>query len=147
MSDCHGGMLRPSAVPPVEGVWGFEDADGGLRIAVMLGPTELRSSSTAVTRSVEAVESRARGGELRSRLDTAVVRLELLPSYGSTAAPTGRRTPVTTQPTAAYAISPYVLIAAYEPCLDAAPPAIRYIRRDEQGHIAIDAMLWRARTE
>src|SRR5690349_6274752 len=75
-SVCRGDFLRPSAVPPAEGVWSFQATDaGGGRVAVMLGPTELRGGSTVVTRRVEAIETGSGGHELRSRLDTAVVHL------------------------------------------------------------------------
>ena len=140
---CRGGVLRPSAIPPAEGVWTFIASDGNDRIAVMLGPTELRVGSTVVTRSVEAIETRPQGGEFRSRLDTAVVRLDLLPSYRGTVTQRDGRASVATQPTAIYAITPRVLIAAYEPCLDDAAPAIRYLRRDERGQVVVDAMLRR----
>lgn len=135
-SSCRTGALRPSAVPPAEGVWSFQ-GEGGGRIAVMLGPTELRGGSTVVTRSVEALEAGPRGSEFRSRLDTAAMHLDVLPPYGSAATSRAR------QPTAVYAITPRVLIAAYESCLDAGSPAIRYLRRDDRGRVTVDAMLRR----
>lgn len=146
-SACRGDVLRPSAVPPAEGVWSLEPTgeggSGGDRIAVMLGPTELCVGSTLVTRSVEAMETGARGAELRSRLDTATVHLDVLPPYGSGAAAFAGSAALAGQPAAVYAITPLVLIAAYESCLDAGAPAIRYIRRDKRGRVAVDAMLRR----
>ena len=143
-SACRPDLLRPSAVPPAEGVWsGQATKVGGGRVAVMLGPTELRGGSTIVTRSIEAIETGTQGREVRSRLDTAVVHLDLLPSYGGAVSRQVGNAPLANQPVAVYTISPRVLIAAYEACADAGAPAIRYLRRDEQGHIAIDAMLRR----
>jgi hypothetical protein len=109
----------------------------------MLGPTELRGGSTVVTRSVEAIETGPQGRELRSRLDTAVVRLDLLPSYRREGSRGVGTAPLSAQPAAVYVITSRVLIAAYEPCADAGAAAIRYLRRDDQGRIAIDAMLKR----
>jgi len=141
---CRGDVLRPSAVPPAEGLWSLEATDSGVeRLAVMLGPTELRGGSTVVTRSIEAIETGPQGRELRSRLDTAVVHLDLLPSYGRAVSRVRGNAAPAAQPAAVYAITPRVLIAAYEPCADAGATAIRYLRRDDQGHIAIDAMLRR----
>ena len=143
-SACRPDLLRPSAVPPAEGVWsGQATKVGGGRVAVMLGPTELRGGSTIVTRSIEAIETGTQGREVRSRLDTAVVHLDLLPSYGSAVSRIIANASGANQPVAVYTISLRVLIAAYESCADAGAPAIRYLRRDEQGHIAIDAMLRR----
>ena len=104
----------------------------------MLGPTELRGASAVVTRSVEAVEAGATP-ERRSRVDTAVVHVDLLPPYGSNS--TGRR--AAEQAAAVYAITPRILIAAYEACAEGGAPAIRYLRRDSAGRIAVDAMLRR----
>ena len=136
---CRGDALRPSALPPAEGVWSSQVANGRGRVAVMLGPTELRGGAAVVTRSVEAIETGAEG-ERRSRVDTAVVHLDLLPPFGS---PVPDQDSGSRQSAAVYAITPLVLIAAYEPCADVGAPAIRYLRRDARGHVAIDAMLHR----
>jgi hypothetical protein len=108
----------------------------------MLGPTELRSGRTVVTRTIEAIETNT-GGERRSRADTAVVHLDLLPPYESTAPRTVDDRSRPGQAAAIYAITPRLLIAAYESCSDAGAPAIRYLRRDDRGQIAVDAMLRR----
>jgi hypothetical protein len=108
----------------------------------MLGPTELRSGQAVVTRTIEAIEMNT-DGERRSRADTAVVHVDLLPPYG-TAAPRmvdDRSRPG--QAAAVYSITPRVMIAAYESCGDVGAPAIRYLRRDDRGQIAVDAMLRR----
>ena len=141
-SDCHGGSLRPSALPPTEGVWSYQSGDGNGRVAVMLGPTELRGASAVVTRSIEAIEA-GPTGERRSRVDTAVVHIDLLPPYGrpSPQIGTGRR--AAEQAAAAYAITPRILIAAYEACGEGGAPAIRYLRRDSVGRVAVDAILHR----
>jgi hypothetical protein len=145
-SICRGDILRPSAVPPAEGLWSVQTTDTRgrrARVAVMLGPTELRGGSTLVTRSLEAIETGPQGQELRSRVDTAAVHVDLLPSYADAASRVAGGAPLATEPAATYTISPRVLIAAYESCLDAGDPAIRYLRRDERGRIAVDAMLRR----
>lgn len=140
---CRADVLRPSAVPPEEGVWSFEAAGGGGRVAVMLGPAELRGGSSVVTRSVEAVETGAQSGGLRNRVDTAVVHLDVLPPYGSATSGAAAVEVRSGQSAAVYSITPRVLIAAYESCAGVGAPAIRYLRRDERGRIAVDAMLRR----
>jgi hypothetical protein len=136
-------VLRPSAVPPEEGVWSAQDAHGGGRVAVMLGPTELRGRSAIVTRSVETIETGARGREVRNRLDTAVVHLDVLPLYGSAAGAGAEAGSRDRQSAAVYTITSRVLIAAYESCAGVGAPAIRYLRRDDQGRRAVDVMLRR----
>ena len=139
---CRGNVLRPSAVPPEEGVWSVEAAGGGGRVAVMLGPAELRGGSSVVTRSVEAVETGAQSDGLRNRVDTAVMHLDVLPPYGGATSGTTAVEGLPGQSAAVYSITPRVLIAAYESC-GVGAPAIRYLRRDERGRIAVDAMLRR----
>ena len=141
-SSCQEGSLRPSAVPPTEGVWSYQSAEGVGRVAVMLGPTELRGASAVVTRSVEAIEVGATG-ERRSRVDTAVVHIELLPPYGRPSPRVGTDRRAAEQAVAVYAITPRILIAAYEACGEGGAPAIRYLRRDSVGRVAADAMLRR----
>ena len=141
-SSCQGGSLRPSALPPTDGVWNYQSADGIGRIAVMLGPTELRGASAVVTRSVEAIETGATG-KRRSRVDTAVVHIDLLPPYGRPAPQVSTDQRAAEQAAAVYAITPRILIAAYEACGEGGAPAIRYLRRDSTGRIAVDAMLRR----
>ncbi len=140
---CRGNELRPSAVPPTDGLWSFQGAGDVGRVAVMLGPTELRGGSTVLTRTVEAIETGPLGREVRSRLDTAVVHLDLLPSFADARSRPSGIALLATEPAAAYTITPRVLIAAYVRCLDAGAPVIRYLRRDERGHVAVDAMLRR----
>jgi len=140
---CRGNVLRPSAVPPEAGVWSFEAAGGDGRVAVMLGPAELRGGSSVVTRSVEAVEAGAQSDELRNRVDTAVMHLDVLPPYGGATSGTVAVEVRSGQSAAVYSITPRVLIAAYESCAGVGAPAIRYLRRDERGRIAVDVMLRR----
>ena len=139
---CQVGSLRPSALPPTEGVWSYQSADGSGRVAVMLGPTELRGASPVVTRSVEAIETGATG-ERRSRVDTAVVHVDLLPPYGSNRSGIAIDRRAGGQAAAIYAITSRILIAAYEACAEGGTPAIRYLRRDSAGRVAVDAMLRR----
>jgi hypothetical protein len=145
LDECRGDVFRPSALPPAEGLWSASGADGASRVAVMIGPTEIRAGSTMIVRSVEAVETGvARSIELRNRSDTAVMRLDVLPAYG-----TPGRTSVEPdmsherQSAAVYAVTPLVFVAAYEPCSGAGAPAIRYLRRDAGGRVAVDVMLRR----
>lgn len=141
-SSCQVGSLRPSAVPPTEGVWSFQGADGVGRVAVMLGPTELRGATALVTRSVEAIEADTRG-ERRNRADTAVVHIALLPLYGRQDPQVRIDARAAEQAAAVYTITPRILIAAYESCGEGGAPAIRYLRRDSVGRVAVDAMLRR----
>jgi hypothetical protein len=111
----------------------------------MIGPVEIRAGSTVIIRRVEAVETSPEPIiELRNRSDTAVMRLDLLPPYSSLRRSSIERdTSRARQSAAIYAITPLVLVAAYEPCSASGAPAIRYLRRDPRGRIAVDAMLRR----
>jgi hypothetical protein len=129
-------------VPPIEGVWSLNAGDGSGRVAVMLGPTELRGGTAVVSRSVETIEADAQG-ERRSRAETAVVHIDLLPPYGRAASRVGVNRQLVEQAAAVYSITPRVLIAAYESCGEGGAPAIRYLRRDSVGRVAVDAMLRR----
>lgn len=144
MDECLSDAIRPSAVPPAEGVWSGGGSDGS-RVAVMIGPVEIRAGSTVIIRRVEAVETDPkRSVGLRTRSDTAVMRLDLLSPYGALRRSSIERdTSRARQSAAVYAITPLVLVAAYEPCSASAAPAIRYLRRDSRGRIAVDAMLRR----
>lgn len=112
---------------------------------MMIGPVEIRTGSTVIVRRVETVEtSPEQDVELRNRSDTAVMRLDLLPPYSSFRRRSIERdTSGARQSAAVYAITPAVLVAAYEPCSPSGAPVIRYLRRDSRGRIAVDAMLRR----
>jgi hypothetical protein len=143
--DCRIDMIRPSALPPAEGLWSADGANGVGRVAVMISPAEVRAGSTTIVRGIEALETALQPGvELRIRSDTAVVRLDLLPPYGSShRSSIDRDTSHARQSAAVYAITPQVLVAAYEPCVASGAPAIRYLRRDSHGRVIVDAMLRR----
>ena len=93
----------------------------------MIGPTEPRTADARITRRVETVETAPSGEEIRFQIDTAAVRLEMLPvpsaavALGATEA--SGSTTSREQPVAVYAITPFILLASYEPCVvtDGAP--------------------------
>ena len=114
------------------------------RIAAMVGPSRVQAGETRVVRRVETIETRPDGKTVRNAMDTAIVRLELLPpppdslGRGSSASRPG------SNPAAVYAVSPRIVLASYEPCAaTGVNPRLRYIRRDADGHPVIDVMLRR----
>lgn len=109
----------------------------------MIGPPEVRTGSTVVTRSIETVEGADRPAPLRSRLDTAVMRLELVPRYLGEHRDSHEPSPDADalDPAGVYVVTPLVSVVSYEGC--AGLPAVRYIRRDPRGGLASDAMLRR----
>ena len=143
---CAGDSLRPTVAAPAPGLWTSEPSGTGQRVAVLIGPPRSDGKTLAVMHQVESVEIDAAGDSLRSRLDDARVHLELLPPPGM---PTGDATSADTlapfqQPTATYALSARVRVAAYEPCLTSTRgPRVRYLRRDGRGGIITDVMLQR----
>ena len=112
----------------------------------MIGPPEVRTGSTVVTRSIETVEGADRPAPLRSRLDTAVMRLEFVPRYLGEHRDSVGPSPGgdDQEPAGVYVVTPLVSVVSYEGC--AGLPAVRYIRRDTRGGIASDAMLRRVST-
>ena len=144
-TECGRDGLRPSAVPPPEGVWTYQSPGGSIRVDVLISPAESREGTTSVTRRVETVESTGRTS-LRNRLDTAVVRLDVLPAYGGPALGTSSANADlarVSQSAAVYQITPRILVAAYESCSGVRAPAVRYLRREERGRVTVDAMLHR----
>jgi len=143
---CVGDGLRPTVAAPAPGLWTSDRTGTGQRVAVLIGPPRSDARTLAVMHQVESVEVEASGDTLRSRLDAAQVHLELLPPPGM-ATPSDAATADTlapTQPTATYALSAHIRVAAYEPCLTSTRgPRVRYLRRDARGGIITDVMLER----
>lgn len=117
-------------------MWTNDAAPEAARIAALIGPPEMRAGSTIVTRTIETIEGPDSEAQLRARLDDAVVRLELVPRY---------RGGDELEPAGAYAVTPLISLVSYEAC--AGLSAVRYLRRDEQGAIASDAMLRKISTQ
>ncbi|HSQ29740.1 MAG TPA: hypothetical protein VLN49_07820, partial [Gemmatimonadaceae bacterium] len=115
-------------------------------VAAMIGPAQVQTGSTVVTRTVETVEGADGAMPLRVRLEDAVMRLELVPRYLGAPGGLQRRSPRRDEmePAAVYALTPLVSLASYEVC--AGPPTVRYLRRDAHGRIEKDAMLYSAST-
>jgi hypothetical protein len=130
--DCWRDSIHPSAAPPAQGMWTNEGSPEARRVAALIGPPEMRAGSTVVTRAIETIEGQ---DSLRARLDTAVVRLELVPRY---------RGGDELEPAGVYAITPLVSLVSYEACTGLL--AVRYLRRDPRGGVASDAMLHRVST-
>lgn len=141
---CAGDSLRPAPAAPASGLWLYERASGE-RVAAMIGPLHPDDRALVVTRPVQSMEVTASGDTLRHRLDAATVSLELLPPLRALGGRSASDSTVGAQPVATYAISPWVRLAAYEPCATSRrEPRIRYIRHDAAGHIVTDVMLSRA---
>lgn len=122
-----------------------EGSSNGQRVSAMIGPAEVRTGSTVVTRTIETVEETSGVPALRARLDDAVVRVAFVPQYGG---PPGRshgrpHGGDDLEPAAVYALTPLVSLASYERCAGVGPPAIRYLRRDARGRTVNDAILHR----
>jgi hypothetical protein len=146
-ADCLRVSLRPSALPPGDGMWMDKDAPDSTRVVAMIGPAEVRAGSTAVTRMIETIEGAGRAQAIHSRADAVVMHLELLPRYAvDRRADSHNRASAdrATEPAAAYAVSTLVSVASYEACAGPIPFAVRYLRRDSHGDIAKDVMLHRA---
>ena len=142
---CAGDSLRPAAGAPAQGLWLNEQASS-VRVAALIGPPTADEQALVVMRPVESIEVTAGGDTVRHRLDAAKVALEILPLLGSLGADSVRAdSAARSQPAAAYAVSPHVRLAAYEPCATSnRGPRIRYLRRDSAGRIVTDVMLYRA---
>ena len=141
---CAGDSLRPAAAAPAEGLWLYENPTSKTRVAARIGPARPDDQKLVVMRPVEILEVTATD-TIRQLSDTAMVSLELLPALGR--APLGDGSPDTTvssNPTATYAPSPRIRLAAYEPCVTSnTGPRTRYLRRDAAGRIVTDVMLRR----
>lgn len=140
---CTGTWLGPSVIPPDPGMW-TNDGSGGARVVTMIGPTDVRVGSTAVTRTIETIEGVGTTQPIHTRAAAAVMHLELLPRSpvdGRGVSSGGTPADRSSEPAAAYSLTPLISVVAYEAC--AAPPAIRYLRRDAHGVVARDVMLRR----
>ena len=147
---CVGDSLRPTVAAPAPGLWTNERTATGQRVAVLIGPPRSDARTLAVMHQVESVEIEPAGDTLRSRLDAARVQLELLPPPGMATSRDATATDTLTpaQPTATYALSAHIRVAAYEPCLTSTRgPRVRYLRRDARGGIITDVMLMRTSHE
>ena len=144
-AECTRAWLRPSAIPPDQGMWTDNDAADRTRVVAMIAPAEVRAGSTAVTRTIETIEGTGRTQPIHSRVDAAAMHLELLPRYavdgstGSSRASANRAI----EPAAAYTLSTLISLASYEACAGPSPFAVRYVRRDASGRVLRDAMLHR----
>lgn len=143
---CGRDSLHPSAAPPAEGIWTSSGSADGEHVAAMIGPAEVRAGSTFITRAIETVEPASSALVVRTRLDNASMRLELVPRYlGERVASSARTRDAGPRESAAvYALTPFVSVISYEAC--AGPPAVRYLRRTVDGAIARDVMLRRTGT-
>jgi hypothetical protein len=127
---CERDTVRPATGAPAEGLWAYEDPATAHRVAAMVGPARTAAGAAPVIRRVETLESRPETDTIRHASDSASVRLELIP-------PAAR-------PAAVYLVSPFVLLASYEPCLPGLrEPLIRYLRQDAAGRVAADVILRR----
>jgi hypothetical protein len=141
---CTGDSLRPATAAPAEGLWVYEGPAGG-RVAAMIGPPGSKSGEPRLTRPVATIETTPDGRTIRHALDTAVVRLELLPTPGgSLGTDSATRWTNGGQPAAVYAVTRRILLASYEPCVVShEPPRLRYLRRDAEGRVVTDVILER----
>lgn len=141
---CAADSLRPAAGAPAQGLWVSEQPNG-IRVMAMIGPPMADERTLVVTRPVESVEVGVAGDTVRYRRD-ARVSLEMLPplrSLGSGPGPPGSA--ATPHPAATYAVSQFVHLAAYEPCVTSGRGLrIRYLRRSPAGQIVADVLLHRA---
>ena len=145
---CASDSLHPVTAAPAAGLWVGGAALTATRVAAMIGPASTDTDRARITRRVETLELREGADTIRLATDTASVALELLPKYAGTGARAGGSLSTHTEPAAVYAVTPEVLIAAYEPCAaSAGEPRLRYLRRDERGRVATDLMLRREPAE
>jgi hypothetical protein len=145
---CADDSLRPTVAAPAAGLWVDARPRAEGRVAVLIGPPRSDDRALAVVHQVESVEVGPAGDTLRTRLDTALVHLELLPPPGA-AEDDGSAAPrAGAQPAATYTLSPRVRVAAYEPCITSSRgPRVRYLRRDARGRTITDVMLRRTSSE
>ena len=142
---CAADSLHPATAAPAAGLWAGGDASG-LRVAAMVGGSSTDDGRARITRRIEILEHRAGAGSIRLVTDTASVTLELLPPHRAEGARTSDA--AVARPAAVYAVSPLVLLAAYEPCAASSDePRIRYLRRDVRGGVIADLMLRRESAE
>lgn len=132
-ADCDSDSIRPATAAPAEGLWVYEDRSALHRVAVLVGPAQVTTGHTQLTRRVETLESRRGIDTIRQVSETASVRLELVPPFAS--------------PAAVYPVGPLVLLASYEPCSPGLrEPFIRYLRRDAESQVVTDVLLRREAT-
>ena len=144
-SDCAADSLHPVTAAPAAGLWVGGDP-AGLRVAAMVGPASTDGDRARITRRVETLEIRQGADSVRLASDTASVTLQLLPPHG--AASERRSDAGRAKPAAAYAVSPLVMLASYEPCAASGDePRLRYLRRDVRGGVTTDLMLRRESAE
>jgi len=144
---CAGDSLRPATAAPAEGLWIGVEPASEVRVAALVGPARARTGDLQLMRRVETIEVQATGDTLRTKVDAASVRLELLPWTTDTALGPGDTTSPRqpAQPAATYVVTPAIRVAAYEPCaVSIKGPRLRYLRRDTGGRIIVDVMLRRA---
>jgi hypothetical protein len=141
---CASDSLRAAAAAPAEGLWLHEQPGSRIRVAARIGPPRSDDRRLVVVRPVETREVTATADTIRQRLDAATVSLELLPPLGSGTLGAVDTT-AASHPAAAYAPSPRIRLAAYEPCVTSSTgPRTRYLRRDAAGRVVTDVMLRRA---
>jgi hypothetical protein len=129
-AECVSDSVRPATAAPAEGLWVYEDRLSFHRVAAMVGPAQASPGSAHLTRRVETLESQSGADTIRHASDTTSVRLELIPPFA--------------RPAAVYPVSPFVLLASYEPCSPGfREPLIRYLRTDVDGKVATDVLLRR----
>jgi hypothetical protein len=132
-AECNSDSIRPATAAPAEGLWVYEGRSTLHRVAAMVGPAQVTTGHTQLTRRVETLESHRGSDTIRQVSDTASVRLELVPPFAS--------------PAAVYPVGPLVLLASYEPCSPGLRvPLIRYLRRDAEGQVVTDVLLHREAT-
>ena len=130
---CRSDSVRPATGAPAEGLWVYQDGATLHRVAAMVGPSQVAAGQAHLTRRVETLETRPGADTIRHTSDTASVRLELVPPLS--------------RPAAVYRVSPFVLLASYEPCTPGlSQPLIRYLRLDARGGLATDVLLQREAT-
>jgi hypothetical protein len=128
--ECRNDSVRPVTGAPAEGLWVYEDRSTLLRVAAMVGPTQVSTGYARLTRHVETLETRPGSDTIRHASDTASVRLELVPPFA--------------RPAGVYPVSALVRLSAYEPCVPGMrEPLIRYLRHDAQARIVTDVLLQR----
>ena len=144
---CGSDSLRPAVAAPAEGLWLYERPASRQRVAARIGPPRPDDGKLVITRPVETMEVTETADTIRQRLDAARVSLEILPPFGRATLGLDRATDSTasSHPTATYAPSPQIRLAAYEPCVTSSRgPRTRYLRRDGAGRVVTDVMLTRA---
>ena len=139
---CAADSLRPVAAAPAGGLWIGEGTTPRTQVAALIGSASTDGTRARITRRVETLEVATGFDSLRLATDTASVTLALLPPFRTSSASTDDSTRPGAEPAAVYLITPLVLLASYEPCVESTgEPRIRYMRRDRRGAVATDIML------